>query len=179
MEVLSLLNLAQSSKKHAASGRVIQAGCQLWVVKSIGSFTRPWSGWPLPFTVHCPRGIVWCRTPRKAEIIQGRSFSGGTASGPRWREASEKEPLVHVIALLSTPKQRRTKNQEHGAMQYLSWLSVKSKIATEEHLKHSVDLLSVAGCVEKCWCLFSLGSSFSSRGHQARQPRFPPKEKNV
>ena len=34
--------------KCAASGRVIQAGCQLWMIKIIGSPTRPCSGSATP-----------------------------------------------------------------------------------------------------------------------------------
>ena len=74
----------------AASGRVIQAGCQLWMIKTIGSPTRPCSGWPLPFTAHSPRGSAWCSTSRKAETMLGRSFSGKTARGPRRRGACGK-----------------------------------------------------------------------------------------
>ena len=76
--------------KCAASGRVIQAGCQLWIIKIIGSPTRPCSGWPLPFTAHSPRGSAWCSTSRKAETMLGRSFSGKTARGPRRRGACGK-----------------------------------------------------------------------------------------
>ena len=76
--------------KCAASGRVIQAGCQLWMIKTIGSPTRPCSGWPLPFTAHSPRGSAWCSTSRKAETMLGRSFSGKTARGPRRRGACGK-----------------------------------------------------------------------------------------
>ena len=76
--------------KCAASGRVIQAGCQLWIIKIIGSPTRPCSGWPLPFTAHSPRGSAWCSTSRKAETMLGRSFSGRTARGPRRRGAGGK-----------------------------------------------------------------------------------------
>ena len=71
--------------KCAASGRVIQTGCQLWMIKIIGRLTRPCSGWPLPFTAHSPRGSAWCSTSRKAETMLGRSFSGRTARGPRRR----------------------------------------------------------------------------------------------
>ena len=76
--------------KCAASWRVIQAGCQLRVIKIIGGPTRPCSGWLLPFTAHSPRGSAWCSTSRKAETMLGRSFSGGTASGPRRRGAGGK-----------------------------------------------------------------------------------------
>lgn len=76
--------------KCAASGRVIQAGCQLWMIKIIGRLTRPCSGWPLPFTAHSPRGSAWCSTSRKAETMLGRSFSGKTARGPRRRGACGK-----------------------------------------------------------------------------------------
>ena len=71
--------------KCAASGGVIQTGCQLWMIKMIGRLTRPCSGWPLPFTAHSPRGSAWCSTSRKAETMLGRSFSGRTARGPRRR----------------------------------------------------------------------------------------------
>jgi hypothetical protein len=76
--------------KCAASGRVIQTGCQLWMIKIIGRLTRPCSGWPLPFTAHSPRGSAWCSTSRKAETMLGRSFSGKTARGPRRRGACGK-----------------------------------------------------------------------------------------
>ena len=76
--------------KCAASGRVIQAGCQLWMIKIIGSPTRPCSGWPLPFTAHSPRGSAWCSTSRKAETMLGRSFSSRAARGPRRRGAGGK-----------------------------------------------------------------------------------------
>ena len=76
--------------KCAASGRVIQTGCQLWMIKIIGRLTRPCSGWPLPFTAHSPRGSAWCSTSRKAETMLGRSFSGKTARGPRRRGAGGK-----------------------------------------------------------------------------------------
>ena len=76
--------------KCAASGRVIQAGCQFWVIKIIGSPTRPCSGLPLPFTAHSPRGSAWCSISRKAETMLGRSFSGRTARGPRRRGAGGK-----------------------------------------------------------------------------------------
>ena len=63
--------------KCAASGRAIQAGCQLWMIKIIGSPTRPCSGWHLPCTA-------------QAETMLGRSFSGKTARGPRRRGACGK-----------------------------------------------------------------------------------------
>ena len=76
--------------KCAASGRVVQTGCQLGMIKIIGRLTRPCSGWPLPFTAHSPRGSAWCSTSRKAETMLGRSFSGKTARGPRRRGACGK-----------------------------------------------------------------------------------------
>ena len=99
--------------KCAASGRVIQAGCQLWIIKIIGSPTRPCSGWPLPFTAHSPRGSAWCSTSRKAAVgckraVRNQDFGFHFTFRPQvfFR------PQILALSPLKESQQRR--NQDHS-----------------------------------------------------------------
>ena len=84
--------------KCAASGRVIQAGCQLWMIKIIGSPTRPCSGWPLPFMANSPRGSAWCSTSRKAETPRRKLVLARP-----WRNWPFRGVTLHAVHCLASP----------------------------------------------------------------------------